>query len=103
MADTLDPLSLLADRTRRLLARIQFDDRDAAQSREALVVQDLLTSLPGFGGRCAHCGADPATLLRIAAASETGCPACDAGGDVCCACYGAASVSALDTEHTSDG
>ncbi len=100
MTDTLDPLNLLADRTRRLLARIQFDDRDAAQSREALVVEELVNALPGFRGLCSHCGAEPTTLLRITAASDTGCSECDAGADICCACYGAASVRQLDTDHS---
>jgi hypothetical protein len=99
MSDTLNELELLADRTRRLIARIQFDDRDAAQSREAQVVEELLAALPRFAGRCAHCGADPTTALRLASGSETGCGECDRGADVCTACYGAASVRQLDTEH----
>jgi hypothetical protein len=99
MSDTLNELELLADRTRRLIARIQFDDRDAAQSREAQIVEELLAALPRFSGRCPHCGAEPTTVLRLAVGSETGCSKCDRGADVCTACYGAASVRQLDTEH----
>jgi hypothetical protein len=99
MTDTLNELDLLADRTRRLLARIQFDDGCAAQSREALVVEELLSTLPRFSGRCVHCGAEPTTLLRTAAGSDTGCRQCDADADICAACYGPASVRQLTTDH----
>jgi hypothetical protein len=99
MSDELNQLDLLADRTRRLLARIQWDDRDAAQSREALVVEELIAALPGFSGRCMHCGAEPTALLRIAAESDTGCELCDAEADVCSTCYGAASVRDLTNDH----